>query len=285
MTADWRSLLFVPADAEGRIARAAASDADAVILDLEDGVARERKDAGRAALGIAVRQVADAGKAVLVRINGGWRDAWADLDAAIIAGVSAIMVPKAEDAARMTVVAEMVAELSAARSLGSVPLVALVESPAGILALPQIARAPRVAALAFGPEDFATAMGVPPIPEVLDLPCRQVALAAAAAGIAAFATPVSIAAFRDEAATEAAARAARAFGVGGALCIHPRQVAVANRTFRPDPAEMAQAQAIDDAWRAAGSAGVATLDGRMIDAPVAERAHRLLRRAKRWGKV
>lgn len=284
MTPTWRSLLFVPANVESRIAKAAASATDAVILDLEDGVARADKPAARAGAASAVAQLRDAGKDVVVRINPGWRDAFADLDAALVPGVTAIMVPKADSAARLTALAGVIDEWEAERGFSGTGMVALVESAAGLIALDEIASAPRVTALALGPEDFATAMGVAPSAELLDLPCRRIVLAAAAAGIAAFATPASIAAFRDETATRAAAMVARAYGGSGALCIHPSQVAIANDAFRPSAEEISDARAIMAAWEAAHGRGVTVLEGRMIDAPVAERAVRILARITGEGK-
>lgn len=281
----WRSLLFAPADHETRCAKAGTVGADAVILDLEDGVAATAKAVARTRIGHSARDLAAQGNTVMVRINAGWRLAAADLDAAIGTDVRAIMVPKVETSARLDVLGEMIGELEAERGLaaGHTGLVALIESPAGLARLPDIARHPRMVALALGTEDFSLALGVPPTPVALDLPSRQIALAAAARGIAACAVPISIAAFQDSQAYAEAAAAAAGYGVTGALCIHPNQVAVANDCFAPSAAALAEAEQVMALWAQAQAAGqsVVAHAGRMIDLPVAERARRLLTLARR----
>jgi len=106
----WRSLLFVPADNGGRRVKAAGAGADAVILDLEDGVGLEAKEKARAGLADAVAVVRAGGAAVVVRINGPWALAVDDIRAAALLGVDALMVPKAEDSARLGVIADMMAD-------------------------------------------------------------------------------------------------------------------------------------------------------------------------------
>ena len=279
----WGSLLFVPADDEARCAKACRAGADAVILDLEDGVAPAAKAAARARVAPAARALAEAGVAAVVRINAPWRAALADLEAAVGADVAAVMVPKAEDGARLAVLSDMIGELEAERGLeaGSTSLVALVETPAALARLPDIAAAPRVVGLALGTEDFCLGLGVAPTPAALDLPSRQIALAAAARGQMALAVPLSITQFRDIEAYRAAALAGAATGVNGAICIHPAQAAAANACFAPAEAELADARRVLDAWERAQAGGLAVtaLDGRMIDLPVAERARRLVARA------
>lgn len=282
MTYAWRSLLFIPANDEGRIAKAHTRGADAVILDLEDGVSASEKSSARALLAAGVAQLAGEGQDVVVRINGPWRLAVADLEAAVIPGVSALIVPKVEDAARLAVLSEMIGELEAERGLpvGKLGVIALIESPAALPKLAEIAAAPRLAALAFGPEDFSVAAGVKPLPANLDLPCRMVALAAAGQGIAALGAPVSLSEFRDLVVYGAGAAAAKAMGMGGSLCIHPAQVAVLNETWTVPAAEADAARRIVEAWDAAPEgAGVLAFEGKMIDLPVVLQARRTLERA------
>ncbi|MFV3076887.1 HpcH/HpaI aldolase/citrate lyase family protein [Niveispirillum fermenti] len=281
--ANWRSLLFVPGDAPAKLARAATRGADAVIIDLEDGVPPGGKEMARAGLARHVPALAAQDVAVLVRINAAWRAAVPDLAAAILPGVAAVMVPKAEDVARLSVLADMLAEGEADAGLpvGGISLVPLIETPLGLARLAEIADAPRLAGLAFGGEDFAAALAVEPTPEVLELPCRQVALAAAAHDLPAWGLPISLAGFQDLEAYCAGARRARAMGLAGALCIHPAQIAVLNESFRPSSAQIDAARAILIRWEqaAATGQGVTALDGAMIDLPVVERARRILLRA------
>jgi citrate lyase subunit beta / citryl-CoA lyase len=164
MTHRWRSLLFAAADDHARLAKIAERGADAVILDLEDAVPADRKVAARAGLLSVVGVLAQCCP-VVVRINAPWREAMDDLAFAVQHGVSAIMVPKVEDAARVIVVGEMVAEFASAASRSEPPgLIALVESPAGLASLDTIAAVDRVIGLALGSEDFSLALGVPPTP-------------------------------------------------------------------------------------------------------------------------
>jgi citrate lyase subunit beta/citryl-CoA lyase len=265
------------------LAKAGQIGADAIIVDLEDSVPSAVKPAARETLAAAIATLRQAGAVVAVRINAPWREALADLDAAVIIGLEAIVVPKAEHAEYLAVIGEMIGEFEAARGLPAraIGVVALVESPAGLANAAALATAPRIVGLALGSEDFALSLGVPPSPAVLALPVQQIALAAAAAGVMALAVPISIALFRAEDACRGAAEAARAVGASGALCIHPHQVAIANAAFGASPAEMLQARAILDAWEQASGTqpGVIVHNGQMIDLPVVERARQILRQA------
>lgn len=274
----WRSLLFAPMGRADLVAKAAASEADAVILDLEDGVAPSAKAAARAAIPDAVATLQAAGKACLVRVNADAPTLQLDLAALAASPPLAVMLPKVESRA------DADARLGAMQdALGFAAAIALIESPAGVFRAEEIAAAPGVLALALGPEDFAAALGAPPTHASLDLPCRMLGLAAAAHGKPAYAVPVSIAEFRDEDLIRAAAEAALAAGTAGMLCIHPTQVRIANAVFSPSPASLAHAEAVLAVWRAseARGEGVASLDGHMIDKPVAEAAMRVLRKAGR----
>ncbi|QUT06778.1 CoA ester lyase [Sphingobium phenoxybenzoativorans] len=273
----WRSLLFVPADDEQRLAKVATRGADAVIIDLEDAVAIDRKAAARRSVNGATSMIAQAGCPVVVRINSLWRDVTADLDAAVHPGVAAIMAPKVEDAARLTVIGEMVRELARERGLAEAPgLIALIESPVGLRQIDAIAAVPGVIGLALGTEDFSLALGVPPSPQCLDLPCRQIALAAAVRGQMAIGLPISIATIKDEAAWADAIAAAKAIGMTGALCIHPAQIGPVNGGFSPGAAEVDRARRVLAAWDNAQGASVITLDGRMIDLPVVLAARKVV---------
>src|SRR3954471_9637733 len=113
----WRSLLFVPANNGRQVEKAHERGADAIILDLEDAIPAEDKPQARALLGPAVERLSGFGQDFAVRINAGWLAAFADLAAAIVPGVSAVVVPKVEDAGRLRALSEIVGELEAERSL------------------------------------------------------------------------------------------------------------------------------------------------------------------------
>lgn len=274
MRPGWRSLLFVPANDHRRLATVATRRADAVILDLEDGVAASGKAAARSSIAAAIDTLSRQGCTVVVRTNADWRNAAADLAVAVVAGVSAVMVPKVEDPARLSVLATMIREIAADRSPPGV--IALIESPRGLLAAPAIAQLDGVTGLALGSEDFALAMGVPPTPDLLDMPCRMLCLAAASCRLMALAVPISIGRLADGPGWQAAVDRARAFGATGALCIHPAQVAAANAGFGPSPAEVEDARTVVAAWHAQDG-GVVRVNGKMVDEPVYRAAAALLR--------
>jgi citrate lyase subunit beta/citryl-CoA lyase len=274
----WRSLLFVPGHQESRLSKAHTRGADAVIIDLEDAVPAEQKSAAREMAAAAAARLAAESQDVVIRINATWRVAAADLEAVVRPGVAALMVPKVEDANRLRVISEMIVEWEAERGIasGTVGLLALVESPIALPRLHEIASVDRVIGLALGPEDFCAVLGVSPSPASLDLPCKMLALAAAARGLNALGSPISIADFRALDRWQAAADRARSFGMTGAMCIHPDQVAPLNLAFGVSAEELADAERIIQAWERSAGSGVAELDGKMIDLPVVLRARRTL---------
>lgn len=280
-----RSLLFVPADNARLLEKAHQKGADAIILDLEDGVSAAARPAARAAIADGAVRLSGGGLPVLVRINAGWRDVAADLEAAVRPGVSALVVPKVEDAGALRVLSAMIGEWEAERGLspGGIGLVALVESPLGLERLGEIAVQERLTGLALGAEDFSLALGVEPSEAALSLPCRMIALAAAGRGLMAIGLPGSLAEFRDLAAYGATVRLARSFGMTGVLCIHPHQITVVNEAFAPAARDIAWAEAVMAAWSEAQARGVGAVavGGRMIDRPVAERAKAILARIRR----
>jgi len=273
-----RSLLFVPGDRPDRFAKAAASGADALILDLEDAVAASAKDTARS----AVRDWLGEGASLprFVRINPvDGPLALADLDALAGTRPDGIMVPKAEGA---TTIATLDALLGP-RELAEVPLLPIAtETPAAIFQLGSYgAVAHRLTGLTWGAEDLPAAIGAAASREAdgrytapYDLARSLTLFAAHAAGVAAIDTVYP--AIRDEAGLVAyAARAARD-GFTGMMAIHPAQVAPINAAFTPDATALARAQAIVDAFAANPDAGALQIDGKMVDAPHLKQARRVL---------
>lgn len=260
--------LFVPATRLERVAKAAASGADALIIDLEDAVAPAEKVAAREALGgFALPDLP-----VILRINGAgapWHEG--DLALAAKAGFSGVMLPKSEDAATLAAVH---------RAVGGKPLLALVETVRGIASLPTIAAAPGVSRLVFGSVDFSADLGCAHEWEALLLARAQLVLASRVAGLAAPVDGVTLA-IDDTQAIEADAKRAAALGFAAKLCIHPRQIAPVLRGFSPSPQEAAWAARV----LAAAGEGAAAVEGVMIDAPVRLRAGQILRRASLIDKL
>lgn len=257
-----RSMLFVPGDRPERFDKAEASGADRIVIDLEDAVAPEAKSAARA----AAHEWLGAGGSAVVRING-CGTAWHGDDVAMVAAHGCpVMLPKADD--------ESVNRLIVGLPEGT-PVVALVETAAGILAAGRLAALPAVVRVAFGGVDLGAELNVDPEAwEPLLYARSALVLALAAAGAP---PPLDGVTTRLDAVTlERATAGAARLGFGGKLCIHPNQVATVNAAFTPDPFEVARARRIVDA---AEGSGVTTLDGEMIDKPVVERARCVLTKA------
>jgi citrate lyase subunit beta/citryl-CoA lyase len=270
-----RSALFVPLADERFLARAHERGADALLLDLEDSVPPAQKDAARARLPEAARRLASLGATVMVRINAAPELLAADLKAAAQSPVTAVFLPKVESAEQLAA-AGFLLEGSAAR------LVAMLESPAAVLDAVAISRAgARLAGLAFGSEDYCGTLGIASREAALDWPAQMVAAAARARGLAAFGLPGPVAEIADMDGYGRLLERAKAMGYTGCTCIHPRQVAAANRVYSPTDAEIALSQEIVAAFDAAlrEGRGAFALHGRMIDAPVAEQARATLARA------
>ncbi|WP_157094208.1 HpcH/HpaI aldolase/citrate lyase family protein [Brucella pseudogrignonensis] len=254
-----RAPLFVPANRPERFAKAAASGTDAVILDLEDAVAVDAKDAARDALATDFTDLP-----VIVRINAHGTP-WHDADVAAVSALrpAAVILPKAEDAGVTAVVAA---------ALG-VPVIALIESAQGLAHARAIAQAPGVVRLAFGSVDFCADLACAHLREVL-LPARsELVLASRLAGIAAPIDGVTVQ-LDDLSVSHDDAAHARALGMTGKLCIHPKQIAEVRRAFAPTEKE------IDWAHRVIASGdGAVSVDGAMVDEPVRIRARAILAEA------
>ncbi|HEY5701796.1 MAG TPA: CoA ester lyase, partial [Gammaproteobacteria bacterium] len=258
--------------------------ADGLILDLEDSVPPVSREAARAGLADAVASAGSAGGDVLVRINSGESDRMADLDAACIGGVTALVVTKVESAASVRALSEQISMLEASRNLdaGAICFFILIETAAGFFEARSIAGADaRVVALGLGGEDFALSVDMTPQPEHLLMPKQWVLIAARAAGIVPLGLVGSIANYSDLKAMRTMALRSRALGFEGASCIHPSVVPVLNDAFTPTEEEITAATRITNAYQEACSKGLGAieLDGKMIDVPVALRARRLLNRA------
>ncbi|MFI7636474.1 HpcH/HpaI aldolase/citrate lyase family protein [Nonomuraea sp. NPDC049400] len=287
--------LYVPGDRPERFDKAVASGADVVIIDLEDAVAPARKDesranaaaylrarwtaagrpgarpqsAGDAPPGPGAERSGDAwaGGAVVqvhVRVNDlATERGQADLEA-VGDLADAVRLPKVESAAVLD-------------AITGAPAYALLESAAGIVAAREIAAHPKVAGVALGEQDLAAELALAD-ERAMDHLRLQVILAAAAAGR----PPVPMSVYpnvKDEAGLLASCLAGRALGLFGRTAIHPRQIPVIRRAFRPSEEEAARAAEIVEAAEQAersGAGAVALPDGRFVDAPIVARARRTL---------
>ena len=277
----WRSQLFIPATSERFIAKGPEVGADALILDLEDSVAARAKASARASAPDVVRGFAARGIDTLVRINRPWRLAVPDLEAVVIPELTAVLCPMVDSAEHVVALSETVAELEAERGIpaGRIRLCLAVETAKGYLNLRAIAHADqRSVALSLGSEDFGLSMGMTPDEETLYGPKQQVVACAAEAGLLPMGFVGSIAEFRDIDAFRRIVRRSKKMGLRGATCIHPNQVRVCNEEFGPSEAEVEGARRIVAAYDEAQARGegAISVDGKMVDVPVADRARAVL---------
>lgn len=271
-----RSLLFVPGDRPDRFAKAAASGADALILDLEDSVVPERKAAARVAVADFLGARSDV--PCLVRVNG-LDSAEVVLDiAAIGAGAAGIVLPKAEGAVSITDFLRRFGD-----AVGETKLLPIAtETPAAIFQLGSYMQvADKLLGLTWGAEDLPAAMGAlaARLPDgnytqPMELVRSLALFGAHAAQLAAIETVFP--ALDDAEGLAEFVQNARRDGFNGMLAVHPRQIGVINAGFTPDAQQIAHAKAVVAAFAANPEAGALRLDGRMIDRPHLVQARRIL---------
>ena len=267
-----RSVLFVPAIRPDRFAKAIATGADAVCLDLEDGVAFAQKDEARDKAMTLLAGHPPCRAEVVLRVN---EPASAlgdrDLMALLSAGVrpDALMIPKVGGPETIHALEERLAP-----ALDGLPLVVQIETAAGLAAAGAIATAsPNVAVLFFGAVDLSAELGCAIEWDALLYARSRVVAAAALAGVDAMDTP-----FMDVSATGQLgdeARRVRRLGFVGKAAIHPTQVPVIQAAFSPDPDEVVWAGRVVKAYEA-NAGGVLLVDGKLIERPVIASAQRIL---------
>jgi len=269
-----RSFLYVPGDRSDMVAKATNSDADAVIIDLEDGVGAAAKDKARDIVASWLVEQQQSPIALWVRINSQPEIAHLDLDAVVQPALAGIYVPKVSATADVESVANKLDDLEASNGVaqGAVQIAPLLETAAGVLAAPDIAASRRVSHLAIGEADLAADLGMRPSPDGRELdPIRiSVVVASAAAKINPPIGPVDTK-FRDLESLRATSRQLRQMGYGGRAAIHPDQIPIINEAFSPTPEELAAARDIVhrfDAAQQAGDAITLAEDGSLIDEAV-----------------
>lgn len=286
-----RSWLFVPAHKERMIAKSFTLDADIVIYDFEDAVPPAEKAASRDVLTNALKDAPAGGPRRWVRVNHPRHQELfvADLAAALELGIEGLSIPKVASAGEVHDLVRAIDLAEHVKGLGpDTRLMLLIESPLGVLNVREIASAsPRIAAIAFGGEDFSREMGLPLVRtgEAKDLiPARSsVTLAAAAAGV----QPLDViwTSLRDVEGLAAEARQGRRLGFTGKMAIHPEQIAPIHAAFSPSDEEIAYAREVLAAYDEAFSQGTGAINhkGAFLEEPVIARARRVLELAERFG--
>jgi citrate lyase subunit beta/citryl-CoA lyase len=268
-----RSFLFVPGNRPERFAKALASGADAVILDLEDSVPLQEKAEARDAIRAQWSQLKVESSAVVIRINSPETE-WGKNDLERLqdlSGLAGLMVPKCESA-------EMLHQVS--NAFPGVLILPIIESAAGYLNLRDIAQAKQVSRLVVGHIDFLADTGLQCSDDQQELNSLrfEVAMCSRISNLAPAVDGVTVSVDDDALIRRDTERSLR-FGFGAKLCIHPKQIQVVHETLAPTIEQIDWARRVITAMEASGGAAV-QLDGKMVDLPVELQAQRILARIR-----
>jgi citrate lyase subunit beta/citryl-CoA lyase len=282
-----RSYLYVPGDQAHKLQHALGSGADAIIADLEDAVATSSKvDARRVVAHWLATELDGDQPELWVRVNPSPRRLTEDVHAVVAPAVAGICLPKTHAPEQVRDLGELLAaaEQRVGLAAGSIKVVALLESAAGLLSARAIAEQPRVWQVGLGELDLCAEVGIQPSADERELlPIRvQVVLASAAAGLAPPIGPVSTD-FRDLVALRQSTDALRRVGFGSRWAIHPAQVPIINQAFTPSPEEEEAARRLVELYDGALDRGVGVVvdeGGQMVDEAVVRAARRTLARAR-----
>ncbi|WP_339104309.1 CoA ester lyase [Haloterrigena salinisoli] len=278
-----RSVLFTPGDRPEMLRKAPTAGADVIVFDLEDAVAPQRKDEARETVrGVLTDPEFDPDCEVCVRVNAADSALSADLETVLEPtesgdrGLDSVMAPKVASAADVRDLEDEIAKYDA-----TLPVFALIESAAGVLAAPEIAAARATDALVFGAEDLSADIGATRSEEGTEVlyARERVVIAAAANDCTAIDTLVTD--FEADQRLRDDAAFAVQLGYDGKLAIHPAQVDPINEAFTPSEADREWAERVLEAKREADAEGrgVFEVDGEMIDAPLIAQAERIVERA------
>jgi citrate lyase subunit beta-like protein len=286
-----RALLYMPGDDRHKIEKAATLGADCLCMDLEDGVALNKKADARDVIAGAMRELDFGASERCIRVNGvGSGLESDDLAAALSARPDTIVLPKVETAEQAEWVSREIEsyELAHALPVGGIRLLVDVETAAGILNLKEVAGAsPRLEAIIFGGEDFAASIGATRTPEAIELLYARQAVVTACAAYGLQAIDIVTIDFKDLDSLRKEAEFGAQLGFSGKQIIHPAQVEPVQTAFTPSDEAVAHAGRLVALFEASQAEGVGAfaLDGRMIDMPLVKNARQVLERAKAAGKL
>lgn len=280
-----RTMMFVPGANAAMLRDAPLYGADSVMFDLEDAVSLNEKDSARTLVHFALKTFDYSAIETVVRINGLDTVGALDIEAMVLAGVNVIRLPKTETAQDIIDVAAVITQVEEENDLpvGTTKMMAAIESAEGVLNVRDIATASdRLIGIALGAEDYVTNMKTRRYPDGQELLfARSMILhAARAAGIAAIDTVFSD--INDTDGFIAETTRIKQLGFDGKSVINPRQIPLVNGIYAPSKAEIQQAKEVIWAIREAESkgSGVISLNGKMVDKPIVERAERVIALAK-----
>lgn len=276
-----RTMMFVPGANAAMLRDAPLFGADSVMFDLEDSVSLKEKDTSRALVHFALKTFDYSSVETVVRVNGLDSCGALDIEAVVLAGVNVIRLPKTETAQDIVDVEAVIERVERENCIevGRTRMMAAIESAEGVLNAREIAKASkRLIGIALGAEDYVTNMKTRRYPDGQELFfARSMILhAARAAGIAAIDTVYSdvnnTEGFQNE------VRIIKQLGFDGKSVINPRQIPLVNEIYTPTEKEIDHAKQVIWAIREAESkgSGVISLNGKMVDKPIVERAERVI---------
>lgn len=287
-----RSWMFVPGHRQRMIDKALGLNADAIMLDIEDGVAPNEKDTARTNIAESLgREKTPGSPTRYVRINAiGHARMDADLEAVIRPGLEGLVCPKVDTPEEVRQVDAILNDREPRNRLdpGSVKLLIAIESPKGLLNAPAIAAASsRITGLLFGAEDFGREIGLPAVREgeARDLIYARSSMVIAAAAAHVQAVDGVWVDLNDAEGLTGFARQSRQLGFSGMSCIHPSQIDAINRTFSPTAEEIDYCRKVLQAFEEANARGDGSIafGGQLIDRPIVERARRTIELAQSLG--
>ena len=281
----------MPGDDRRKIEKATTLGVDSICMDMEDGVAANKKAEARAVIAQAMKELDFKSSERCIRINsvGSGIEKY-DLAAALTTNPNAIVVPKIESAEQVKWVSEHIEthELASGKTIGTIRLLVGVETAKGILNLKEIAEADkRLEAIIFGGEDFAASVGAVRTKEATELLYARQAVVTACAANDLQALDIVFIDFKDTEGLRVEAEQGAGFGFSGKQIIHPNQVQVTQKAFTPSADAIDYAKRIVESFEASQKEGKGafSLDGKMIDMPLLKNAQKVLDRAKAAGKI
>jgi len=285
-----RALLYMPGDDWKKITKALTLSVDCICMDMEDGVAFNRKAEARATIAKALQELDFGASEKLARVNavgsGLERD---DIEAVLPYRPDGIVIPKVESLEQIEWGSEIIeaAELASGWPVNSIRMLVGVETAKGILNLKEIASHPRLDGIIFGGEDFAASIGATRTEDALELLYARQAVVTACAAYGLQAIDIVTIDFKDLERVQREAEFGAQLGFSGKQIIHPNQVAPVQEAFTPDDESIANARRVVEAFEAhqKEGKGAFALDGQMIDMPLVKNAQKVLERAKAAGKI
>ncbi|MFZ5856380.1 MAG: HpcH/HpaI aldolase/citrate lyase family protein [Chloroflexota bacterium] len=284
-----RALLYMPGDDWKKITKSLTLGVDCICMDMEDGVAVNRKAEARATIAKALQELDFGNSEKLARINSVGTD-WErdDIDAVLPFHPDGIVIPKIESLEQIEWGSKIIgaAELKYGWPLHSIRMLVGVETAKGILNLKEIASHPRLDGIIFGGEDFAASIGARRTRDASELLYARQAVVTACAAYGLQAIDIVYIDFKDAEGLRTEAEQGAGFGFSGKQVIHPNQVRVTQEAFTPSDAAIAEARRIVETFEASQKEGKGAyaLDGKMIDMPLLKNAQKVLERAKAAGK-